>query len=134
MKKFTAHLVEAFVEEFDEDYAVFNLLFEESDPDLGGESWNFQRALGADGTLESLGEDDDGVCIVKEIQQLTDYEKLEFVEITKNRFYCKFSAEWARKIKIDGLDISYEIDDAKWKVLLHIANLVFLNRNYYHLK
>jgi len=134
MKKFTANLVDTFVEEFSEEYAVYNIFFEESDPDMGGESWNFQRALGADGTLESLGEEDDGVCIVREIQQLTEYEKLELVEISRNRFYCKFSPEWVKTTQISGLDITYETDDAKWAELQNISNLVFVNKNYYHFK
>jgi len=134
MRKYTANLVDTFVEEFSEDFTVFSIFFEESDPDEGGESWNFQRALGADGKLESLGEDDDGVCVVKEIQQLTDYEVLEIVEISRNRFYCKFISEWAQRKNIEGLDISFEIDDEQWHRLLKISNLVFLNREYYHLK
>ncbi len=61
MTEFNANTVETFRNEFSNDFVVFNIFFEESDPEEGGKSWNFQRALGADGTVDSLGEDDDGV-------------------------------------------------------------------------
>ena len=37
MKKFYAKIVEAFKDKFTDDFTVFNIFFEESDPETGGE-------------------------------------------------------------------------------------------------
>lgn len=134
MTKFTAKIVGAFKEEYSEDFAVFNIFFEEFSPEEGGESWTFQRALGANGTISSLGEEDEGVCIVKEIQQSTQYEGIMEVEISKNRFVCKFNSEAVEETKTEILEIDYVINDQQWKKLSDMAALVFINKDYFVMK
>ncbi|MGF1488898.1 MAG: hypothetical protein ACFBSE_17575 [Prochloraceae cyanobacterium] len=133
MIRFTAKTVEAFSTEFCKDFVVFNIFFEECDREEGGQSWSFQRALGADGTIESREEEDEGVCTVKEIQQLTLYEGIERVKLSRNKFVCKFNIEAIQQIKIEGLEIDYSIDDDRWKRLIRIAVLVFRNRDYFRI-
>jgi len=130
MIKFHANIVESFKEKFFDDFCVFSIFFEESDPDTGGESWNFQRALGADGTIESLGEDDDGVCVVKEIQQLTFNEGIKSIEISRYRFICKFDPVGRKSAMVEGLDISYDISEDGWEKLVQMAELVFTGKPY----
>jgi len=128
MVNFKAEIVETHKETFSEDFAVFSLFFEEGDPEEGGESWNFQRALGNDGTLENLGEDDEGVCAVKEIQQETFYDGIESFELSRNSAICIFKEGISRYSK---LHITYDIDDSQWENLKTVALLVFKHENYF---
>ncbi len=130
MIKFHANRVEAFRDEISDDFTVFNILFEESDPDLGGESWIFQRALGADGTIKSLGEEDDGVCVVKSVQQVTFSEGIRSIEISQNKFICEFDSVGRKGSKIDGLDISFYISEEEWVKIVQMAKLVFIEKPY----
>ena len=98
MIRFTARDIAAFSDDFSDDFVVFNIFFEEFNSEEGGESWNFQRALGADGTIESLGEEDEGVCVVKEIQQLVFNKSIQEVELSRGRFVCKFDPEGKNQI------------------------------------
>ena len=131
MIKFKAKTVDSFREEFTDDSTVYSIFFEESDPETGGESWNFERALGPDGTIESLGEDDDGVCVVKEIQQETFYEDIKAIVLTRNRLVCEFTTERATRLGYDGLHISFDLPDDKWERLAQMSEFVFLNRQYF---
>ena len=133
MTKFIAHSVEAFENYYSEDFVVFNIFFEESDPEAGGQSWNLQRALGNDKTLDSLGEEDEGVCIVKEVQQVVLYEAIESAQLSRNRFVCIFDRVAAKKAGTGGIDVSFSIDDERWTKLKAMAELVFLGRNYFSL-
>lgn len=105
MTKFKATIVETFKNEFAEDSVVFNIFLEEFDPEEGGESWNFQRALGADGTLASLGEKDNGVCTVKEIQQVTLYEGIQKLELSRTQLFCLFDPDGSNETGIETLEI-----------------------------
>jgi hypothetical protein len=131
MTKFTANKVEVFREVFSDDFTVFSIFFEEFDPEEGGESWNFQRALGTDGKIESLGEDDDGVCTVKEIQQVTIYEGIQKVELSQTRLICEFDPETIKDTGTDALEINYEISGDTWDKLREMAALVFKKREYF---
>ena len=133
MIEFEAKAVESFKNEFTKDFVVFNLFFEESDPETGGESWNFQRALGADGTVESLGEEDEGVCVAKEVQQQTFHEDIESVVLSRNRLVCEFSSQRAALLGFLGLDIAFHILDEEWERLVKMSESVFLNREYFRI-
>lgn len=131
MTEFSAKVVETFKNEFSDDFVVFNLFFEESDPKDGGESWNFQRALGADGTVESLGEYDDGVCTVKEIQLITLYEGIATIELHRNKFICIFEPDSVKEVKTDHLIINFELNNEQWEKLLEMTQYVFKNKDYF---
>ncbi len=131
MKKFKAKIVASFKEEFSDDFVVFNIFFEESNPEDGGESWNFQRALGADGSIESLGEEDDGVCTVKEIQQVTIYEGIESFILRRTSVVCVFQKDKHNETRTDGLEITFSINDKQWEKLKYFSSLVFLRRTYF---
>lgn len=129
--KFTAKQVDSFKNVYADDFAVFNLFFEESDPEQGGESWNFQRALGTDGQLDSLGEEDEGVCTVKEIQQVVLYEEIDSIELSRNKLTCTFNTSAIPKAGIEVLEIEYDLDNSSWEKLKENAKLVFQGREYF---
>ena len=131
MKTFTANIVETFKNEFTPEFVVFNLFFEESDPEEGGESWCFQRALGADGTLKSLEGDDDGVCTVKEIQQAILHEGIQKLELSRTQLVCVFEPHAVEETGTEGLEINYQIDDDLWNELKEMSALVFVGKEYF---
>ncbi|MEE9334155.1 MAG: hypothetical protein V3U65_08695 [Granulosicoccaceae bacterium] len=131
MTKFTANIVEIFKNEFTPEFVVFNLLFEESDPEEGGESWCFQRALGADGTIKSLEGDDDGVCTVKEIQQAILHEGIQMLELSKTQLVCVFEPQAVAETGTEGLEINYQLDDKLWNELKEMSSLVFTGKNFF---
>ena len=133
MTKFTANIVDAFKNEFTPEFVVFNLFFEESDPEEGGESWCFQRALGADGTLKSLEGDDDGVCTVKEIQQAILHEGIQKFELSRTQVVCVFEPNAVEETTTDSLEINYNIDDAQWTELKQMSALVFAGKDYFNI-
>ena len=121
MTKFIANSVESFRNYFSDDFVVFNISFEESDPEKGGESWSFQRTLGKDGTLESLGEDDDGVCAVKEIQQATCYECIESAVLTRDSFSCLFTEKGSKECGTSSIQVAFSLNDVQWEELKSTA-------------
>ena len=133
MNKFEAKIVESFKDEFSDEFVVFNILFEESDPDEGGGYWYFQRALGSDGSLEGLGEEDDGVCTVKAIQQVTIYEGIDSFVLRRTSLVCIFQEEKHNETGTEGLEISYSINDEQWEKLKYFSSLVFQGRPYFRI-
>lgn len=131
MTKFVANSLDSLESYFSDDFVVWNMFFEESDPEEGGESWSFQRALGKDGTLESLGEEDEGVCTVKEVQQATFYECIESVVLTRNSFFCKFDEKGEKQCGTSSILVAFLLTDEQWEKMKSTAHLVFLNREYF---
>ena len=131
MIKFKAITVEALCTKYSEDCAVFQIFFEEGNPENGAQSWNFQRALGSDGTIESFGEDDEGVCTVKEIQQLTFYEGISEFKIYKNHLYCIFDENAKQIVGADKIEIIYDLSEEEWIKLSNMAQIVFTNCNFF---
>lgn len=131
MTKFFANSVDVFENYFSDDFVVWNMFFEESDPEERGESWSFQRALGKDGTLESLGEEDEGVCTVKEIQQATFYECIESVVLTRNSFFCNFDEKGAKQCGTSSILATFALTDEQWEKMKFTAQLVFLDCEYF---
>lgn len=122
MIEFKAKVVEAFSQEYTEDCIVHQIFFEESDPEKGGQSWNFSR---------ELGDDDDGVCTVKEIQQATIYEGISSFNISSNKLVCKFDETGEAAVGANAIIIEYELNDDEWKKLKQIASLVFSEKLYF---
>jgi hypothetical protein len=116
-------MVAADEEEYTPDFVVHGIYFGEGDPESGGQHWNFTRSLN----------DDDGVCIVKEIQEVTVYGGIVSCRLTRQSFACEFNNETAQETQTRRLFITFEIDDETWKSLATQARLVFTGESYFNL-
>ena len=121
---FDAEFIEALSKEFTPDFTVHGIHFGEGDPENGGEHWNFSRAL----TTE-----DEGVCTVKEIQQVTIYGGIARFSLGRNSLICDFDEEISPKTGTKKLCISYELPDPKWEALKAKAKLVFSGEEYFEI-
>lgn len=121
--QFNAEMVAADEEEYTPDFVVHGIYFGEGDPESGGQHWNFTRSLN----------DDDGVCIVKEIQEVTVYGGIVSCRLTRQSFACEFNNETAQETQTRRLFITFEIDDETWKSLATQARLVFTGESYFNL-
>lgn len=119
-----AQLVAANEQEFTEDFTVHGIYFGEGDPENGGQHWNFTRAL---------GEDDDGVCTVKEIQVVTVYDGIIRFEMNRAGLECEFNDEAAEQTGVRRLTVAYQVDDATWSDLVTQAKMVFTDEPYFKL-
>jgi hypothetical protein len=84
------------------DFVVHGIYFGEGDPEKGGQHWNFTRIL---------GEDDDGVCTVKEIQEVTVYGGIVRFTLARDSATCEFDEDAAKETGVRKLLIDYNIDD-----------------------
>src|SRR5688572_13443018 len=121
--RFNAEMVAAHEEEFTPDFIVHGMYFGEGDPEQGGQHWNFTRSLN----------DDDGVCIVKEIQEVTVYGGIASFKLARRSLTCEFSSSTARATHTRRLQIAFEIDDESWEALVQQAWLVFDGENSFEL-
>jgi hypothetical protein len=121
--RFNAEMVAAHEEEFAPDFVVHGMYFGQGDPEQGGQHWNFTRSLN----------DDDGVCIVKEIQEVTVYGGIVSLKLTRRSLACAFSDTAARSTHTRGLLIAFEIDDKSWEALVKQAKLIFDGEGYFEL-
>lgn len=119
-----AQMVAANEEAFTEDFKVHGIYFGEGDPEDGGQHWNFTR---------SLGDDDDGVCTVKEIQVVTVYDGIIIFEMRRTAVVCEFDSETAEHTGVRRLTIAYQLDDATWSDLVTQAKLIFTGMPYFKL-
>lgn len=117
-----ATLVAAEGEGYTSDFVVHGIYFGEGDPEQGGQHWNFTR---------SRGEDDDGVCTVKEIQQVTIYGGIVRFTLARDRVTCEFDEEEAKETGVRKLFIEYSINDDTWQSLVEQAKLVFDGEGYF---
>lgn len=122
---FAAELVSAVREEFTPDFIVHGIYFGTGDPEAGGQHWNFTR---------SLGEKDDGVCTVKEIQEVIVYGGITSFSMTRTSLACEFGAETARKTGTRRLEITYSVDDQTWAEMVEQARYVFQGEPYFVLE
>ena len=99
--QFHAELVEGLQEEYTSDDIVYGIFFGEGDPEEGGQHWNFTRNLNAD----------DGVCTVKEIQEITIYGGIEDFTLTRQKLISEFNEATAQVTQIRKLIITFDIDD-----------------------
>ncbi|GJM08363.1 MAG: hypothetical protein DHS20C11_06390 [Lysobacteraceae bacterium] len=72
---------------FTPDFSVLGIHFAEGDPEVGGEHWSFSCASG----------DDEGVCVVKEIQQAVFYNGIAEPSLSRGPLDSAYS--------IDDMDI-----------------------------
>ena len=121
--RFKAEMVAANEEEFTPDFVVHGIYFGEGDPEQGGQHWNFTRSLN----------DDDGVCVVKEIQEVTEYGGIVNFKLTRRSVMCSFNDTTARSTRTRKLVVEFEIDDATWEALVKQAKLVFDGEAYFEL-
>jgi hypothetical protein len=112
---FHADLVAAQEEEFTPDYSVHGIYFGEGDPEQGGQHWNFTRSL----------DDDNGVCIVKEPQEIVIYGGIVRVSLARHNLMCQFSEAAAQSTKVRTLLITFTIDGERWNALVEQALQVF---------
>jgi hypothetical protein len=119
---FKANLVSGDEEEYTPDFVVHGIYFGEGDPEGGGQHWNFTR---------SLGYDDDGVCTVKEIQQVTVYGGIVRFSLTRQSVTCEFDETTAKETGVRKLLIEYNIHDDTWQSLVKQAELVFDGQGYF---
>jgi hypothetical protein len=121
---FKATLVAGDEEEFLPDFVVHGIYFGEGDPERDGQHWNFTR---------SLGDDDDGVCSVKEIQQVTVYGGIVRFRLTRQSLACEFDEQTAQETGVRELLIDYSINDDEWQLLVKQAEFVFDGERYFEL-
>jgi len=117
-----ANLVAGEEEQYTPNFVVHGIHFGEGDPERGGQHWNFTR---------NLGEDDDGVCIVKEIQQVTDYGGILRFTLTRHSMTCEFDEKTAKKTGVRKLHIEYSINEHAWQSLVKQAKFVFDGEEYF---
>jgi hypothetical protein len=121
---FKAEMVAAEEEEFTPDYVVHGIYFGEGDPEQGGQHWNFTRSLN----------DEDGVCVVKEIQEVTEYGGIVIFKLTRRSLVCEFNDTTTQSTRTRRLVIEFEIDDETWEALVKQAKLVFEGEAYFELE
>lgn len=119
--RFHADFVTASEEEYTPDFKIHGIYFGQGDPEQGGQHWNFTRSL----------EDDDGVCTVKEIQEVTVYGGIVSCVLSRQEFRCEFDAETALETMTQKLHITYNIDDETWQAITKQASLIFDGDNYF---
>lgn len=122
--RFHAEIVTAIEEKYTPDFIVHGIHFGVGDPEVGGQHWNFTR---------SFDEDDEGVCTVKEIQEVTIYGGIVRCTLSRHIFICEFDEQAAQSTKTYKLQISFEIDDETWKLFSTQASLVFDGESYFTL-
>lgn len=121
---FHAEMVGAEEEEYTPDCIVHGIYFGEGDPEQGGQHWNFTR---------SLDEDDDGICVVKEMQEVVFYEGIVNCSLSLHELVCDFDEAAAKEAGTRRLSISFELDDETWRSLVTQAKLVFEGKDYFRL-
>lgn len=121
--RFTAEMIAAEEEEFTPEFVVNGIYFGQGNPEQGGQHWNFTRSL----------TDDDGVCIVKEIQEVTVYGGIVRFRLSRHNLVCDFDEKTARATQTRRLVILFAIDDALWDALVKQALRVFDGETYFEL-
>ena len=119
-----ADLVAGDEEEYTTDFVVHGIYFGEGDPERGGQHWNFTR---------NLGEDDNRVCTVKEIQQVTIYGGIVRFALARHSMTCEFDEKAAMETGVRKLVIEYSIIDDTWQSLVKQANIVFDGEEYFEI-
>ena len=118
---FHAEWVAAQDEQYTPEFVVHGIYFGEGDPEQGGQHWNFTRSL----------DDDDGVCTVKEIQQVTAYGGIISFVLTRQSLVCEFDDATAQIATTRRLVITYDINEETWQKLVVQAKHVFDGETYF---
>ena len=124
--QFHAEMVEAQEVAYTPDFIVSGIYFGEGDPERGGQHWNFTGC--------SADDDNEGVCIVKEIQEVTVYSGIDLFILTRKSLTCNFNNETAKSTKTRRLLISYEINDETWEAVVKQSQKIFTGESYFHLQ
>jgi hypothetical protein len=119
---FEATTVTAQEGEHGADFVLHGIYFEASDPETGGQHWNFTRVLGSE---------DEGVCTVKEIQEVTVYHGIIKFELTRNSVGCEFNEVTAKETGVRRLKIGFRVNESTWSLLTEQARLVFKDEPYF---
>lgn len=119
--QFHAEMVEGSQQEYSSDNIVHGIYFGEGDPEENGQHWNFTRNLNTD----------DGVCTVKEIQEITAYNGIDRFSLTRQNLTCEFDDQTAEVTGIQKLIITFDLDDETWETILQQAKFVFKGENYF---
>ena len=121
---FTAEDVETYVEGSSTDPEIYMISFSVGDVELDGHSWNFSRGL-------EDGDDDWGVCTVREIQKATIHECITSFDLHRESLNCMFDPEGASNTGFSELQITFDLDARAWKQLADTARIVFQDRPYF---
>lgn len=117
-----AEFIEAVEEIFTPDFKVVGIYFGEGDPESGGQHWNF---------TQSIGDDAEDVCTVKEIQQATVYGGITEFVMDCRGLVCKFNESASHETGVDELEIKYHLNQKKWLELYTMAKRVFFGASYF---
>jgi len=123
MIEFSAEQVEAIEEKYTSEFTVVGIYFGEGDPEKDGQHWNFTQSIGDD--------EDEGICVVKEVQQIVFYDNIEEFIISKNQLKCVFDDSIINTTGTKSLIINYNISDQKWSKILYLAKKVFKGEKYF---
>jgi hypothetical protein len=124
---FTAEFVEVMDQEFTPDFTVIGLHFGRGDPEDGGQHWNFSRSI--------PDEEDpfEGICTVKEIQQVTIYGGITRFEVARDHLICEFDDEKAMYTGTRRLDIAYDVTLDLWQRMQLMAEGLFRSCDFFKL-
>ncbi|MEM1261418.1 MAG: hypothetical protein AAGH76_03400 [Pseudomonadota bacterium] len=116
---FAADVVELWETEYDQDSTVIGFHLGEGDPEKGGQHWNFTQFIPPEtGEFE-------GVCIVKEIQEVTVYGGVRRFAMWADHLVCEFDDATSSKTGVVKLEISYSLSSSKQRDLFGMAARVF---------
>ena len=121
---FRAERVASEEEAYTPDFVVHAIHFAAGNPEEGGQHWHFSRAVGDEA-------DDDGVCTVMEIQEVTIYDGIAGFSLSRDGVRCEFDEKAAKAAGVRRLCIDYSIDDATWESLQARARKVFEGEAYF---
>ena len=123
MIKVNAEFIEAHEEIYTPEYSVVGIYFGEGDPEQGGEHWNFTQSISDD--------EDEGVCVVKEVQQITFYGNIDSFILSRDHLTCIFSDSKVEQTGTKELVIYYQINDIKWIEISNAPKKIFINEHYF---
>jgi hypothetical protein len=125
---FHAESVEIIDNEFTPDFTVIGFHFGQGDPEKGGQHWNFTQSIPPEDGIF------DGVCTVKEIQQVTVYGGIRRFELWSDHLVCEFDERTSPKTGTEKLCISYAIPTEQWEKLAAMAGRVFEGRSCFEVR
>ena len=117
---FFAEHVETQNQEYTPDFTVVGIYFSENDELESGQHWNFTRGISS-----NEDEQDDGVCTVKEIQQVTLYRGIDRFQLERDKLICEFSDNAVKETKVKRLLIQFQLSDAEYTELVEMTKRVF---------
>lgn len=117
---FAATLAVAVSEDFGGGCVVHGLHFGGDDLEGGVPHWSFSRLVAAGAA--------DGVCTVREPQDLTFYDGIAEFRLGRDAVEVRFDAAGALQAGAEVLMIGLAVDEAAWAALADQAELAFAGR------